>query len=85
VLSDGNPRQNVTLAVPRDVLAAAKHLAVDEDTTLSGLFAQLIAAEISRRTQKADALGRIRQRLAHGYALGTSGRSVATREELHER
>lgn len=81
----GSGRQNVTLALPKEVLAAAKHLAVDEETTLSGLFARLIAAETERRGAKMHALLRIRQRMEKGYDLGTEGRMPVTREELHER
>ena len=81
---NGN-RQNVTLVLPADLVTAAKHLAVDDDTTLSGLVARLLADEVSRRDDHRAALMRVRERMARGYDLGTRGRITVSRDELHER
>jgi DNA-binding transcriptional MocR family regulator len=78
-------RQNVTLVLPADLIAAAKHLAVDDDTTLSGLVARLLADEVARRDDHRAALMRVRERLARGYDLGTRGRITVSRDELHDR
>lgn len=78
-------RQNVTLVLPSDLVTAAKHLAVDDDTTLSGLVARLLADEVARRDDHRAALMRVRERVARGYDLGTRGRSTVSRDDLHER
>jgi hypothetical protein len=81
----GDQRQNITLVLPTDAIVAGKHMAVDDNTTLSDLVARLLLDEASRRDQRHAALARVRERLAHGYDLGTKGRISVRRDELHDR
>ena len=81
----GEARQNVTLSVPRGVLVAARHLAADRGTTLSGLFGDLVREATAGSGTKAEATTWILQRLQEPSDLGTGGRMAVTRDELHER
>ncbi len=79
------PTQNVTLAIPKDILRKAKILAVQKNTSLSGLLTQTLADMVANH----EAYDRARQRnmslLKEGLDLGTHGKSTWKREELHER
>jgi hypothetical protein len=76
--------QNVTLSLPKDVLKKAKILAIEQDSSLSGLMTRLLEELVSKR----DAY---RQAREHHLAvfekldLGTGGRVNWSREDLHER
>jgi len=78
-------RQNVTIAVPKELLKQAKHLAVERGTSLSGLLSefleQLVGAELGRQ----KAAERMKRSLARGLDRGTNGRCSWTRESVHER
>jgi predicted transcriptional regulator len=77
--------QNVTLALPKKLLRRVKHLAVERDTSLSGLLRQFL----EDMTQQDDAYERARRRwleaIEHPRNLGTGGTIPWTREALHER
>lgn len=77
--------QNVTLSIPEDILRRAKMIAIERDTSLSGLLTQTLE-EIVLQAEKDS---RIRDRhldlLAQGLDLGTQGIVTWSREELHER
>ncbi|HEX7973506.1 MAG TPA: hypothetical protein VF498_03785 [Anaerolineales bacterium] len=79
------PIQNVTLAIPKDILRKAKILAVQKNTSLSGLLTQTLADLVAHQ----EAYERARQRnlalLDRGFDLGTHGTITLKREELHER
>ncbi len=79
------PTQNVTLAIPKDILRKAKILAVQKNTSLSGLLTQTLADMVANH----EAYDRARQRnislLKEGLDLGTHGKTPWKREELHER
>ena len=77
--------QNVTLAIPKDVLRKAKRLALERNTSLSGLLTDTLV-EI---TQQDDAYTRARRQhltlLEEGVEFGTHGEIEWDREELHDR
>lgn len=77
--------QNVTLAIPKDILRKAKILAVQKNTSLSGLLTQTLADLVANQ----DAYDQARQRnltlLKTGFNLGTHGQIAWKRDELHER
>ena len=77
--------RNITLTMPKDVLLKVKLLAVKRQTSVSGLLTQTI----ERLVQQEDAYTHARQRhlqwLEQGADLGTNGRVLAERDELHER
>ena len=78
-------KQNVTLSVPKTLLKKAKILAASRDKSLS----ELLRESIEEKVRKANGYARARQRqlrlLKDSPDLGTGGRIVTSREDLHER
>jgi hypothetical protein len=76
--------QNVTLAIPKDVLRKAKILAIQKNTSLSGLMTQTLTDLVAQQ----EAYDQARQRnlgfLKLGFDLGTQGQVPWKRDELHE-
>jgi hypothetical protein len=79
------PIQNVTLSIPKDILRKAKFLAVQKNTSLSGLLTQTLVDLIAH--QEAYDLARRRNLvlLQRGFDLGTQGEASWKRECIHER
>jgi hypothetical protein len=77
--------QNITLAIPKSLLRKAKLLAVERNTSISGLLAEFLREIVNR----SDAYSRARDQaladLKNPPDLGTFGKITWTREELHER
>jgi hypothetical protein len=78
-------RQNVTISLPVEILKKAKHLAVEQGSSISGLLADCIGRLVDEARERERAAGRIRRRLASGIDLGTRGEISWTREDLHAR
>jgi hypothetical protein len=77
--------QNVTLAIPRDILRKAKILAVQKNTSLSGLLTQTLADLVAHQEAYEQARLRNLTVLQRGFDLDTRGNITWKREELHER
>ncbi len=77
--------QNVTLCVRKDILQKAKLIAVKRGTSLSKLFSETIERIVDEEDGYEQARRRHLEILREGLDLGTYGRPVATRDELHER
>jgi hypothetical protein len=77
--------QNVTLAIPKDILRKAKILAIQKNTSLSGLLTQTLVEMVSREEGYEQARQRNLAMLKKGFDLGTQGNITWRREELHER
>lgn len=77
--------QNVTLAIPKDILRKAKILAVQRNTSLSGLLTQTLAELVSHQEGYELAHQRNLAWLKSGFDSGTQGNISSNREELHER
>lgn len=77
--------QNVTLSIPKDVLRKAKHLAIERQTSLSGLLTGLLERVVAE--EDAYSKARVRQTafMANGFDLGLEGDIYWAREELHAR
>lgn len=77
--------QNITLALPKDMLLKVKLLAVRRGTSVSGL----LSGELERLVAQEEAYGRAQQRfvvrMESAADLGTFGRMDTDRDELHER
>ena len=78
-------RQNVTISLPVSVLKKAKHLAVEEGSSLSGLLASFVERLVDEAAEKDRAARRIQRRVGEGLDLGTCGAITWTRDDLHER
>lgn len=77
--------QNITLAIPKDILRKAKILAVQKNTSLSALLAQTLADLVANQEAYEQARRRNLMLLDSGFDLGTHGEISWKREELHER
>ncbi len=78
-------RQNVTLSIPRDVLVKAKHLAIDRETSLSGLLTDTLKELVEQEDEFKQAHVRQQDQLEAGFDLGLKGQIKWSREDLHER
>ncbi|MDA8198009.1 MAG: CopG family transcriptional regulator [Thermaerobacter sp.] len=78
--------RNITLSVPDDLLKRAKWLAVQGDTSVSGLLTSYLERIVEEHDNYAAARVRALARLHAGFPVGVVGNSYAwSREELHER
>ena len=77
--------QNVTLALPKELLKEARLIAVERGTSLSGLLAEYLGRAVREDEGYEQARKRIRKRLRRGFDLGTKGSRLPTRVQLHER
>jgi hypothetical protein len=77
--------QNVTLAIPKNLLRKAKILAIQKNTSLSGLLTQTLADLVSHQESYEQARQHNLEILKRGYNLGTQGHISWSREDLHER
>ena len=77
--------QNITLAIPKEILLKVKLIAVKRQTSISGLLTQTL----EQLVQQEDAYAHARQRhllwLEQAADLGTGGQIQTQRDELHER
>ncbi len=77
--------RNITLTLPRTLLRKVKLLAVEKDTSVSGLLKRtledLVREQDAYMRAREDALELMR----HPSDLGTRGRITWTRDSLHER
>jgi len=81
----GAERQNVTISLPVSVLKKARHIAVDEGSSLSGLLASYVERVVDDTAVRERAAKRIKRRLAEGMDLGTCGDIGWSRDDVHER
>ncbi len=77
--------QNVTLAIPKDLLRKAKILAVQKNTSLSRLLTQTLADLVAHQEAYEQARQRNMTLLKRGFDLDTKGNITWKREDLHER
>ncbi len=84
-MSTATETQNVTLAIPKDVLKEIKLIAVEEGQSMSGLMTQMLRELIERRSHYQLAQQRQIALMEAGLDLGTGGQITWTRDSLHER
>ena len=76
--------QNVTLAIPKDILRKAKIIAVQKNTSLSGLLTQTLADLVAHQEGYEQARQRNLALMISSLDLGTQGNITWKREQLHE-
>jgi hypothetical protein len=76
--------QNVTLSLPKELLRKAKILAIQRNTSLSGLLTQTIVTLVSDQEEYDQARQSSLAVLTAGFDLGTQGKISWKREDLHE-
>ena len=77
--------QNITLCVRKDILQKARLIAVKRGTSLSRLFSEIIERIVDEEDSYEQARRTHLEIMREGPDLGTYGRPVATRDELHDR
>ena len=77
--------QNVTLAIPKELLRKAKILAIQRNTSLSGLLTQTLIEMVSDQERYEQARQHNLELLRQGFDFGTHGELIWKREDLHER
>lgn len=78
-------KQNITLALPKDVLKRVKVMAAEQGTSVSALMERLLQERLARHEGYEQARQRQTTLMADGFDLGTGGQRTWTREGLHER
>lgn len=78
-------KQNVTLAIPKNILQQAKLIAVRQQTSISGLLTRMLEELVESEEEYGRARDQHLALLEHGFDLGTEGQVSWTRDELHER
>ena len=78
-------KQNITLSLPKHILRKAKKMAIDHDTSLSGLMVDLLTNLVEQEEQYEIAKQEHLAWLAQGTDLGTHGNISWSRESLYER
>jgi predicted transcriptional regulator len=77
--------QNVTVALPKDILVQVKVIAARQQTSISSILTRALEHLVAQE----DAYARARRHhlawLDSAADLGTNGVPPATRDELHER
>ena len=84
-ITTSSDRQNVTLSLPRPLLRKAKILAVEKQTSLSGLLVDALQDLVKDRDDYEQARERALELMRNAKNLGTRGRITWTRDSLHER
>jgi hypothetical protein len=77
--------QNITLAVPKKILAKFKEIAFHRQKSVSGLMVEMMQDAVSQEEGYAAAHERHLRRTAAGLDLHTRGRLPWKRDDLHER
>jgi hypothetical protein len=78
-------KQNVTLSLPKGLLRKAKMMAIEHETSLSGLMVELLTEFVEGKEAYNNAKHHHLALLAEETDLGTYGRSGWTRDSLHDR
>ena len=77
--------QNVTLVVPKSLLRKVKHIAVERETSISGLLVEALEQLVRSDDSYEKARLRWMEDIKQPRDLGTGGKITWTRDELHER
>ncbi|HQE93647.1 MAG TPA: CopG family transcriptional regulator [Anaerolineae bacterium] len=77
--------QNVTLAIPKEVLREVKVIAAQRGISISSLLVQTLKDLVHQQDAYEAAMHRHLAILEQGFDLGTGGNITWSREELHER
>ncbi len=78
-------RRNITLSLPKDTLLKVKLIAVQRQTSVSGLLTQALERLVEHEDAYVHARRRHLEWLKRGADLGTAGQVSVGRDELHER
>ena len=77
--------QNITLSIPKDILRKAKVIAIQRQTSLSGLLTEYLEEIVRNEDKYTQSQQRHLRMLEQGLDLGTEGQINIRRDDLHER
>jgi len=77
--------QNITLSIPKQLLRKVKRIALEKDTSISGLMRQMLVDLVEQEDRYHQGRERHLVLLRSGTDLGTNGEINWDREELHDR
>jgi hypothetical protein len=77
--------QNVTLSLPKELLIKVKHIAIDRNTSLSGLLKQYMEEIVEKYNEYMKAKQQHLKIMEEGIDLNTGGSITWRRDDLHER
>ena len=77
-------KQNVTLALPKDLLKEARMLAISQNTSLSALLVQALTEKVRKLRKYEDARHIHELLLADGFDLGLKESIPWSRDDLYE-
>lgn len=77
--------QNITLSIPKEVLVKVKVIAARRQTSVSRMLTQMLEGLVQHEDAYYRATRRHVQWLEAGMDLGTHGKILTRRDELHER
>ncbi len=77
--------RKVTLSLPKSLLNRARRVALERNTSLSGLLVQALTAVVEQEEDYAGAARRSLETMRDAADLGAVSRPGWRREDLHER
>lgn len=78
-------KQNITLALPKDLLRRAKVMAAEQGSSISAIMEELLQDRLSLHEGYEKARQRQSVMLTRGLDMGTKGQATWRRDQLHER
>ncbi|MDF9408110.1 DUF6364 family protein [Pelotomaculum isophthalicicum JI] len=77
--------QNITLSIPKKILKKVKHIAVEKNTSVSGLLSRHLEDIVEKDGAYQKAKTNQIELMKKGFDLICKGKASWTREDLHER
>jgi len=78
-------KQNTTLSLSKDLLNKIKHIAIDKNTSISGLLTQTLEEIVQRDDSYHKAKTRQISLLKQGFEMGIRNKMDWKREDLYDR
>jgi hypothetical protein len=78
-------KQNITLSLPKELLLKVKHIAIDKNTSVSGLLTQTLKEIILRDESYRKARDRQIYMMENGFTMGVAEEKSWKREDLYDR
>jgi len=76
--------QNITLSIPKEILKKVKHIAVEKNTSVSGLLSRHLEDIVARDDKYKKAKANQMEIMEKGFDLIGEGKASWNREELHD-
>ncbi|RJQ32073.1 MAG: CopG family transcriptional regulator [Peptococcaceae bacterium] len=77
--------QNITLSIPKEILKKVKHIAVEKNTSVSGLLSRHLADIVARDGAYKKAKAGQMELMKKGFNLIGERKTLWSKEELHDR